>query len=98
MSKQGGQSRPSRRATLLIAPLVVDSLRLGHPTISCTPAVAWQRCRTRARESAADPGINLPSSQTDHDPRGPSVSSAAPTGKLTQFSRSASIGNLMMSR
>ena len=48
--------------------------------------------------TAADPGTDLPSSQTDHFPRGRSVSSAAPTRKLTQFLTSVSIGNFMTSR
>ena len=64
---------------------------------------AWQASTAgggtrKASWTAADPGIDLPSSQTLHAARGRSVSSAEPTRKLTQFGRSVSIGNCMTSR
>src|SRR5260370_7918948 len=78
----------------------VGPRRIGTPLASNS---AWQASTAggdtrKASWTAADPGTDLPSSQTLHLPRGRSVSSAAPTRKLTQFFWSVSIGNFMTSR
>ena len=78
----------------------VGPLRIGTPLATNS---AWQASTAgggtrKASWTAADPGIDLPSSQTVHAVRGRSVNSAAPTRKLTQCFWSVSTGNFMTSR
>ena len=82
------------RATVIIANPTHYAVALRYVQEASTAGGGTRK----ASWTAADPGTDGPSSQTLHRPRGRKASNAAPTRKLTQFSRSTSIGNFMMSR